>query len=58
LLGDAVLLARLARAAGVPVDLRRIEGLWHVAHSSAGRVPASTAATVSLGAALAARLSG
>jgi epsilon-lactone hydrolase len=58
LLDDAVRLARRARAAGVPVDLRRLDGLWHVVHSSAGLVRDSTAATRSLGAALAARLSG
>jgi monoterpene epsilon-lactone hydrolase len=56
LLGDAVLLARRARAAGVPVDLRRLDGLWHVAHASAGLVPASTAAVSALGAALRAHL--
>jgi acetyl esterase/lipase len=56
LLPDAVALARAARAAGVPVDLRRLDGLWHVAHASAGMVPASTAAVRDLGAALAGRL--
>jgi epsilon-lactone hydrolase len=56
LLEDAVRLARLARAAGVPVDLRRLDGLWHVAHASAGLVTASTAAVNALGSALAARL--
>ena len=38
LLPDAVRLARGARAAGVPVELRRWDGLWHVAHASAGMV--------------------
>ena len=56
LLEDAVRLARRARAAGVPVDLRRLDGLWHVAHASAGLVTASTAAVDALGSALAARL--
>jgi hypothetical protein len=41
----------------VPVDLRRLDGLWHVAQASAGLVAASTAAVDELGAALAARLS-
>jgi epsilon-lactone hydrolase len=56
LLEDAVRLAARARAAGVPVDLRRLDGLWHVAHASAGLVTASTAAVNALGAALAIRL--
>lgn len=56
LLPDAVRLAVTARAAGVPVELRRWDGLWHVAHASAGLVPASTAAVSALGEALAARL--
>jgi monoterpene epsilon-lactone hydrolase len=56
LLPDAVRLARTARAAGVPVDLRRLDGLWHVAHASAGLVDESTAAVGDLGAALAGRL--
>ena len=56
LLQDAVRLAQRARAAGVPVDLRRLDGLWHVAHASAGLVTASTAAVNALGAALGARL--
>lgn len=56
LLGDAVRLARTARAAGVPVDLRRLDGLWHVAQTSAGAVAESTAAVDALGSALAARL--
>jgi epsilon-lactone hydrolase len=57
LLEDAVRLARRARAAGVPVDLRRLDGLWHVAHASAGLVTASTAAVNALGGALATQLS-
>jgi acetyl esterase/lipase len=56
LLDDAVRLAHRARAAGVPVDLRRLDGLWHVAHASAGLVTASTAAVTALGAALGAQL--
>ncbi len=52
LLDDAVRLAHRARAAGVPVDLRRLDGLWHVAHASAGLVTASTAAVTALGATL------
>ena len=56
LLPDAVRLAVEARAAGVPVELRRWDGLWHVAHASAGMVPESTAAVTALGAGLAARL--
>jgi monoterpene epsilon-lactone hydrolase len=56
LLDDAVRLAQRARAAGVPVDLRRLDGLWHVAHASAGLVTASTAAVTALGAALGAHL--
>jgi epsilon-lactone hydrolase len=56
LLPDAVALAHAARAAGVPVDLRRLDGLWHVAHASAGMVAESTVAVRDLGAALAGRL--
>jgi len=56
LLEDAVRLTHRARAAGVPVDLRRLDGLWHVAHASAGLVTASTAAVDSLGGALSGRL--
>ncbi|TQN37539.1 acetyl esterase/lipase [Blastococcus colisei] len=56
LLEDAVRLAHRARAAGVPVDLRRLDGMWHVAHASAGLVTASTAAVTALGTALAAHL--
>jgi epsilon-lactone hydrolase len=52
LLEDAVRLAHRARAAGVPVDLRRLDGLWHVAHASAGMVTASTAAVTALGTAI------
>ncbi len=58
LLDDAVRLVRASRAAGVAVDLRRLDGLWHVAHASAGMVPASTAAVNAFGAALAARSAG
>ncbi|HEY0126474.1 MAG TPA: alpha/beta hydrolase [Blastococcus sp.] len=58
LLEDAVRLARRARAAGVPVDLRRLDGMWHVAHAAAGLVTASTAAVNALGASLALRLAG
>jgi epsilon-lactone hydrolase len=56
LLDDAVQLAVRGRAAGVPVDLRRLDGLWHVAQASAGLVTASTAAVDAFGAALTARL--
>jgi epsilon-lactone hydrolase len=56
LLEDSIALARRARAAGVPVDLRRLDGLWHVAHASAGMVAASTDAVTTLGKALSARL--
>jgi acetyl esterase/lipase len=56
LLPDAVRLAVNARAAGVPVELRRWDGLWHVAHASAGMVPAATTAVHALGTSLAARL--
>jgi acetyl esterase/lipase len=56
LLPDAVALARRARGAGVPADLRRLDGLWHVAHASAGMVAESTAAVRLFGAALAGRL--
>jgi len=56
LLDDAVRLAVRARTAGVPVDLRRLDGLWHVAQASAGLVAASTAAVDDVGAALAHRL--
>jgi epsilon-lactone hydrolase len=56
LLQDAVRLAVAARAAGVPVELRRWDGLWHVAHASAGMVAASTTAVTTLGAGLAAHL--
>jgi len=38
------------------VELRRWDGLWHVAHASAGMVTASTAAVTALGTGLAARL--
>jgi monoterpene epsilon-lactone hydrolase len=58
LLEDAVRLAHRARAAGVPVDLRRLDGLWHVAHASAGLVTASTAAVSAFGASLAHHLGG
>jgi acetyl esterase/lipase len=57
LLPDAVALAERVRAAGGYVDLRRLDGLWHVAHASAGMVAESTAAVRTLGAALAGRLS-
>ncbi|TFV83026.1 alpha/beta hydrolase [Blastococcus sp. CT_GayMR16] len=56
LLEDAVRLAVHARAAGVPVDLRRWDGLWHVAHASAGMVADSTTAVTTLGTGLAAHL--
>ena len=56
LLEDAVRLAVAARAAGVPVELRRLDGLWHVAHASAGMVAASTTAVTTLGAGLATHL--
>jgi acetyl esterase/lipase len=56
LFDDAVALARRARAAGVHVELRRFDGLWHVAHASAGLVAESTAAVTALGAAVSARL--
>jgi monoterpene epsilon-lactone hydrolase len=57
LLDDAVRLARTARGAGVPVELRRFDGLWHVAHASAGLVAAATTAVAALGTGLAARTS-
>ncbi|MCA0144542.1 alpha/beta hydrolase [Blastococcus sp. LR1] len=57
LLGEAVRLAELARAAGVPVDLRRFDGMWHVFQVSAGSVRESTTAVTALGEALAAHLS-
>jgi acetyl esterase/lipase len=56
LLEDAVRLTRRAREAGVPVALRRLDGLWHVAQASAGVVTAATAAVDMLGSALASRL--
>jgi monoterpene epsilon-lactone hydrolase len=56
LLADSIDLARRARAAGVAVELRRLDGLWHVAHASAGIVAASTAGVAALGEAMAARL--
>jgi epsilon-lactone hydrolase len=56
LLPDTVALARRARAAGVPVEARRFDGLWHVAQTSAGLVPDATTAVTAMGAALAARL--
>jgi acetyl esterase/lipase len=58
LLDDAVRLATRARAAGVQVDLRRLDGLWHVAHASAGLVSASTAAVTALGTSLRRHLAG
>jgi monoterpene epsilon-lactone hydrolase len=57
LLAEAVRLAELARAAGVPVDLRRFDGMWHVFQVSAGSVRESTTAVTALGEALAAHLS-
>ena len=54
---ESVRLAERARAAGVPVDLRRLDRLWHVAQASAGLVRESTTAVAALGEALAARLS-
>ncbi|WP_198597883.1 alpha/beta hydrolase [Blastococcus atacamensis] len=57
LLGEAVRLAERARAAGVPVDLRRFDGMWHVFQLSAGSVRESTTAVTALGEALAAHLS-
>lgn len=57
LLPDTLALARTARTAGVSVEARRFDGLWHVAQTSAGLVPAATAAINELGTALAARLS-
>jgi monoterpene epsilon-lactone hydrolase len=56
LLADAVRLAVAARGADVPVELRRWDGLWHVAHASAGMVPESTSAVTTLGSALGSRL--
>lgn len=56
LLPDTVALAQRARAAGISVEARRFDGLWHVAQTSAGLVPAATAAVTAMGAALAARL--
>jgi monoterpene epsilon-lactone hydrolase len=58
LLPDSVALAHRARAAGVPVELRRFDGLWHVAHASAGMVAESTAAVTALGQSLGAGLRG
>ena len=58
LLPDTIALARRARAAGVAVEARRFDGLWHVAQTSAGLVPAATAAITAFGTALAARLPG
>ena len=55
LLDDAVRLAVRPRG-GRPVDLRRFDGLWHVAQASAGLVAASTSAMEDLEAALAGRL--
>ena len=37
----------------MPVHLRRLDGLWHVAQASAGLVAASTAAVDALGSGLA-----
>lgn len=56
LLPDTVALAGRARAAGVPVEARRFDGLWHVAQTAAGLVAASTDAVRGFGAALAGRL--
>jgi epsilon-lactone hydrolase len=56
LLPDTVALARKARAAGVAVEARRFDGLWHVAQTAAGLVPDATAAVEAMGAALAGRL--
>ncbi|RBY94973.1 hypothetical protein DQ244_02695 [Blastococcus sp. TBT05-19] len=57
LLEESVRLAGLARAAGVPVDLRRFDRMWHVFQVSAGSVRESTAAVIALGETLAAHLS-
>ena len=56
LLDESVRLAHLVRAADVPVDLRRLDGLWHVAQVSAGLVRESPAAVTALGHAPAAHL--
>ncbi|NEK85493.1 alpha/beta hydrolase [Blastococcus saxobsidens] len=53
---ESVRLAERARDAGVPVDLRRFDGMWHVFQVSAGSVRESTAAVDALGAALATHL--
>ncbi|TFV53070.1 alpha/beta hydrolase [Blastococcus sp. TF02A-35] len=57
LLDESVRLAQRARAAGVPVDLRRFDGMWHVFQVSAGSVRESTTAVAALGEAVAAHLS-
>ncbi|RBY95220.1 hypothetical protein DQ237_15665 [Blastococcus sp. TF02-8] len=56
LFDEAVRLAELARAAGVPVDLRRFDGMWHVFQVSAGSVREATTAVTVLGEALTAHL--
>ena len=56
LLGESVRLAERARAAGVRVDLRRFDGMWHVFQVSAGSVRESTTAVAALGEALAGHL--
>jgi monoterpene epsilon-lactone hydrolase len=46
---DALRLANAARSAGVPVDIRRLDGLWHDAHTQAGLVAEATTAVAALG---------
>ncbi|NMH97038.1 alpha/beta hydrolase [Pseudonocardia sp. K10HN5] len=46
---DSVRIVEAARAAGVRADLRRLDGLWHVAHAHAGLLPEATAAVAELG---------
>ncbi|MHA6792070.1 alpha/beta hydrolase [Pseudonocardia bannensis] len=46
---DSVRIVERARAAGVRADLRRLDGLWHVAHAHAGLLPEATAAVAELG---------
>lgn len=52
---DALRLADALRAAQVPVELREIDGMWHVWHLHAGLFPAATRSVAALGAAVPSR---
>lgn len=58
LVADVERLADRARAAGVAVTYRRLDGLWHVAHLYAGMMRESTEAVADMGRWLRAQLDG